>query len=69
MIAKKVHRLDFVEGSIYILTSVQRAIFFRKICPHFTWGPYPKENRVYYSIFFLHNLGCHCAIGNVFNIF
>ena len=52
MIAKKVHRLDFVEGSIYILTSVQRAIFFRKICPHFTWGPYPKENRVYYSIFF-----------------
>ena len=36
MIAKKVHRLDFVEGSIYILTSVQRAIFFRKIFPHQT---------------------------------
>ena len=68
MIAKKVHRLDFVEGSIYILTSVQRAIFFRKICPHFILEPYPKENRVYYSIFFLHNLGYHCAIGNVFKI-
>ena len=57
MIAKKVHRLDFVEGIYYIYTSVRTV----KSYPEKKIHPAGSKREQYYRIV-SHMLGCHDAI-------